>query len=434
MRIKKTITWVAVTVVLGGAAYGLYHHFKSPPARPQYLTARVRRGAVTAKVTASGTLSARVTVQVGSQVSGRISEILVDYNDTVKKDQVIARIDPQLFVAAVRQARASLLTARGELAKSRVDADLAKRQLASAKKVFKSKILSQNDLDAAQAKYGEALAQVEIDRGKVAQAREALRQAEINDSHTTVRSPINGVVLSRNVDVGQTVAASFQTPTLFSIAQDLTKMQVDTSVAEADIGKLRPGMKAQFTVDAYGSQPFEGTVRQIRFSSTTVDNVVTYNAVIDVANPGLRLKPGMTANVTFVLATRKQALLVPNAAFRYRPHPGAGSRSKPGPRSAPFAKASAAPAAHGRVLAGMRGGPPGAALPTGARPRARTVYVLHHGHPQPIRIHTGITDGSVTEVLGGALHPGDEVIVGVSSGKRPSSGMRRRHHGPPHMF
>src|SRR5512137_1056438 len=288
----------------------------------QFETAKVEKGRVVAKVTASGLLSAIVTVQVGSQVSGRIAALFADWNSPVKKGQLIAKIDPALFQASVDQARANLAAAQGNLIKARVQAVDARRQAVRQQELAARKLNAQADLDTAVANADAADAQVAAAEGAVAQTRAALQSAEVNLAYTNIVSPTSGTVISRNVDVGQTVAASLQAPTIFVIAEDLEKMQVDTSVAEADVGRLKAGMPASFTVDAYPGETFRGTVRQIRNAPQTVQNVVTYDAVIDVDNPDLKLKPGMTANVTFVYAEKDDVLRVPNAALRFKPPPG----------------------------------------------------------------------------------------------------------------
>ena len=347
-----------------------------------YVTAPATRGDLVARVTATGTLSALVTVQVGSQVSGRIQELLADFNTPVKKGQVIARIDPRLFQAAVDRERANLLAAEGNLAKARADAEDAERKFARARALQAERVVSRADLDTAESTATAAKGQVAAAEGAVAQARAALNQAKVNLDYSTIESPTDGVVIARNVDVGQTVAASLQAPTLFLIAQDLTKMQVDTSVAEADVGKLRAAMPATFTVDAYPGERFHGVVRQIRNAPETKLNVVTYDAVLDVGNDDLRLKPGMTANVTFVVAERRGVLKVPNAALRFTP-PDETRR------------------AADREASG---------------PDHRAVWVLRDGKPERVEVRTGITDGSFTEVKSGALRAGDAVITDSSGG------------------
>ncbi|HEY6004768.1 MAG TPA: efflux RND transporter periplasmic adaptor subunit, partial [Anaeromyxobacter sp.] len=327
-RRKIVVAAVVAALVAAGGIWRWRSGGKSGPAAIE--TARVDRGRIVAKVTATGTLSALVTVQVGSQVSGRIASLEADFNSPVKKGQVIARIDPQLFDAAVEQARANAVAAQGNLAKAKAQALDAQRQLERTRALAERKLVAQADLDTAEAGADAAKASVEAAQGSLEQTRAALHQAQVNLAYTRIVSPTNGVVISRNVDVGQTVAASLQAPTLFVIAEDLSKMQVDTSVAEADVGRLRAGMPATFTVDAFPGEVFRGNVRQVRNAPQTVQNVVTYDAVVDVSNPEQKLKPGMTATATFVYAEKDDVLRVPNAALRFRPPPGFGGDRKGG--------------------------------------------------------------------------------------------------------
>jgi len=425
---RRRVARILAAVVLLAAAAGGFAYWRSKSRKPatRFETVRVERGRVVAKVTASGTLSAIVTVQVGSQVSGRVAALYADYNSPVKKGQLIAKIDPALFDAAVEQARANLVAAQGNLAKAKAQAVDAERQYRRNGELLAERLVSQADLDTAQATAEAARATVVASNGAVAQAKAMLNQAEVNLKYTNILSPTNGVVISRSVDVGQTVAASLQAPTLFVIAEDLAKMQVDTSVAEADVGRLREGMSVTFTVDAYPAEAFTGVVRQIRNSPQTVQNVVTYDAVIDVANPQLKLRPGMTANVTFIYAEKDDVLRVPNAALRFRPSSALAAR-----RSDPSQAAGQAGAAGGRR-------PAGASSPaTGSRsgtetPDRKTVWVLRGDQPERVRIRAGISDGSVTEVVEGELQAGDPVITDASGGTSsaspggpPPGGMRR---------
>jgi HlyD family secretion protein len=388
----------------------------------RFVTARADRGPIVAKVTASGTLSALVTVQVGSQVSGRIKELLVDFNAPVTKGQVIARIDPQLFDAALAQARANSVAARADLSRAKVQAVDADRQLARAQGLFDRKLIAQADLDAAQTNADAMRAAVESADGRVAQAQAALNQAGVNLAYTTIVSPISGMVISRNVDVGQTVAASLQAPTLFVIAEDLKRMQVDTTVAEADIGRLRDGMTALFTVDAYPGERFQGSVRQIRNAATTVQNVVTYDAVIDVDNPEMKLKPGMTANVTFVYAQKDAALRVPNSALRFRATPEMLARSSVG-------AGPSRPDAPSEMMKGVDGREKGASAGAQAANK-RTVWRQRDAETLPVMITVGITDGVLTEVVDGGLEDGDAVVIDAvgGSGAGPSRGGPFRPH------
>jgi HlyD family secretion protein len=378
-------------------------------------TASVERGKIVAKVTATGTLSALVTVQVGSQVSGRIAELRADFNSTVKKGQLIAKIDPQLFQATVEQQRANLVAAQGNLAKARAQAIDAKRQADRARELAAKQLIAQADADTAISNADALAAAVQAAEGTVGQTKAALSSAEVNLAYTNILSPTNGTVISRNVDVGQTVAASLQAPTIFVIAEDLAKMQVDTNVAEADVGRLRSGMGATFTVDAYPSEVFRGAVRQIRNAPQTVQNVVTYDAVIDVDNAELKLKPGMTANVTFVYAEKDDVLKVPNAALRFKPPPGLLGD----------AGGAKAPTGGGAQAAGATGRGPVSGTRPGEPLDRRTVWAYEDDKPTTHRIRTGISDGTWTEVVEGDLKAGDLVITDVLGSGRDLSAMRR---------
>ncbi|HUK33264.1 MAG TPA: efflux RND transporter periplasmic adaptor subunit, partial [Vicinamibacterales bacterium] len=344
------------------------------------------RGPVVYTVTASGTLSALVTVQVGAQVSGRVQEILVDYNSPVKADQVIAKLDPLLLQAAVDQAHANFLTAQSTLKTNTAQARNATLQLERSKRLLAQQLMAQSDFDTTQANADVANAQVDAAKSSLEVATATLHQAEVNLGYATITSPIDGTVISRNVDVGQTVAAAFQAPVLFLIAKDLRQMQVDTSVAEADVGRLTTGMSATFTVDAYPGEPFVGRVRQIRSSPTTVQNVVTYDAVIDVNNSALKLKPGMTANTSFVVARRDNVLRVPNAAIRFQPDQKLfqqlGITLRP---------------------------------PVTETPSMKDVWVLRNDRPVLEHLTVGISDGTETEVVGGDVQAGDRLVVDMSA-------------------
>jgi HlyD family secretion protein len=380
---KRRAVWIGGILALAGVIAALtLGSARRNPASSAYETIKIERGRIVARVTASGTLSALVTVQVGSQVSGRIQDLYVDFNSPVRRGQVLAKIDPQFFRAEVEQAKANVAAAEGNLAKAKAQAVDAHRQYQRAKTLVEhEQLIAQSDLDTADANAQSADAQIQAMQGAVAQARASLYQAEVNLGYTTISSSIDGTVISRNVDVGQTVAASLQAPTLFTIAQDLKKMQVDTNVSEADVGKLSAGMPTAFTVDAFSGETFKGTIRQIRNAPQSVQNVVTYDAVIDVDNSDLRLRPGMTANVTFTYAEKADALKLPNAALRFRP---------------PAEIAATAPRAE--------------------RDR-RTVWVLRDGEPKPISIRTGLSDGSVTEVAEGDLREGDSLITEATSSR-----------------
>jgi HlyD family secretion protein len=387
-----------------------------------YETATVDKGPVIARITATGVLSALVTVQVGAQVSGRITSITVDFNSPVKKGQLITKLDPVLYQAGVDNARANWVAAKAQVAKADVQELDAKRQYDRTVVLKQQDLMSQADLDTAEATWRAAVAQTGTAKGQLEQARASLKQAEENLNYTSIFSPIDGVVISRNIDVGQTVAASLQAPTLFTIAEDLRRMQVDTSVAEADVGKLHDGMEATFLVDAYPNEKFSGRIRQIRNAPQTVQNVVTYDAVIDVANPDLKLKPGMTANVTVVYAERQDVIRVPNAALRFRPPPEMlaqlGGGRAPGN---PGRTAGGAPGSPGGGGGGQRGPTAGARPPAAVGEGQKTLWVLRDGKPLPVRVTTGVSDGTLSEVSEGSLKLGDVVITGIASAPAPGT-------------
>ena len=388
---KRFFPWIALIVVLLLVAFVVRQCRNGGGAN--YQTATVTRGAITQAVTATGTLNPVVNVQVGSQVSGNITKLFVDFNSQVKAGQVVAQIDPALFQATVTQAE-------GDLASAQALLELAKLNATRTQDLFARKTSSQADLDQAMANLHQAEANVKIKQG-------ALDKAKADLEHCTIRSPIDGVVISRNVDVGQTVAASLQAPVIFQIANDLTKMQIDANVAEADVGVLEVGQNVDFTVDAFPMRTFHGKVVQVRNAPITVQNVVTYDTVIGVSNPDLKLKPGMTANVSIIVAQKDNVLQIKNAALRYRPSEG-------GP-----AEISSAKAAGG----GSPSRAPGGAQRGGGHERRtsdRTVYVLSGSRPQAVQIKTGISDGVVTEVIEG-LKEGDRVVTAELASKSPAA-------------
>jgi HlyD family secretion protein len=375
------MVWSVVIAVVVGAVWRIRRSAATPAVpdvRYEHVTADV--GPIVAKVTASGTLSALVTVQVGAQVSGRVKDIYVDYNSPVTAGQVIATLDPLLFQAALDQAKANLLTADSNLKTAQAQATNAALTFERSKSLLARGLIAQSDFDTAQANNEVAKAQVAAATSGMEVARATQHQAEVNLGYTTITSPIDGTVISRNIDVGQTVASAFQAPVLFNIAKDLRKMQVDTSVSEADIGRLTTGMKATFTVDAYPDEPFTGRVRQIRSSPTTVQNVVTYDAVIDVDNTALKLKPGMTANVSLVVAHNDHALRVPNAALRFQPDMA--------------------------LLKQL-----GVAIPSAGAGNTKWLWRLVDNRPIPEQVRVGLSDGTLTEVLDGKVHAGDALVT-----------------------
>src|SRR5687767_10620401 len=315
---RKILLIVLVVALLGAAGYGYYRYSQKPEA-PTITTARVTRGDLAETVGATGALQAVTTVQVGTQVSGTIQELNADFNSLVRKGQVLARLDPSLIQSQIEQARANLIRAEADLERLRVALDDSRTKLARAKELAAKKLIAQTELEAAEVTVRSAEAQLRSQQAGVTQSQASLRQNQVNLAHTVIESPIDGLVISRNVDVGQTVAASMSAPTLFVLAADLTKMQVLASLDESDVGRIRPGQAVRFRVDAFPTEEFTGNVTQVRLQPTTVQNVVTYQTVIDVPNPDLKLKPGMTANVNIEIARRTNVLRVPNGALRFRP-------------------------------------------------------------------------------------------------------------------
>jgi HlyD family secretion protein len=350
-----------------------------------YQTVAVDRGPILAKVTANGALSALVTVNVGSQVSGRVQTLRADFGSTVKQGDVVATIDPSMFQAAAAQATANHRATLAAVERAKAQQLNAEKQLARAQALHREGLMTSAELETAEASLAVARADLRLAVSNVSQAKAARDQSELNLRYTTIVSPIDGVVISRNVDVGQTVAATLQAPTLFTIAQDLTHMQVDTNVAEADVGKVSTGMDVTFTVDAYPGRTFHGRLRQVRDNAQTIQNVVTYDAVVDVDNGARLLKPGMTANVTFAYAHEADAVRVPNAALRFRPDAAS--------------------------VAEMTGGRPLPPTP----PDRRLIWLLRSGKPVAVTLRPGISDGTFTALGDGDVHAGDLAIVETQS-------------------
>jgi HlyD family secretion protein len=394
---KTRIAAAGVTLALASGAGLWFYKRADAKEAPAYRFAAVERGSVRATVSATGALSAVRTVQVGTQASGQVSAIYVDFNDRVKKGQLIARIDPTLQQQSVQDAQAGLERAEAQL-------DQAKREYDRNKQLFDAKVITETEFVTAQANYRVADANVKS-------ADIALGRARQNLSYTNIYAPIDGVIVERNVDVGQTVAASFSAPQLFLIANDLTQMQILASVDESDIGKIKEGQSVSFTVSSYADETFSGTVQQVRLQSTTTENVVNYTVVVSVANPKGTLLPGMTATVKFLTSEASDVLTVPNAALRYRP------TTAPSAPSAPSAGAqTATPNASQRPQRGQGS--------QGARP-ARTggdsVSVLWKldaaGNPAPVPVRAGLSDGQRTQVTplrDAGLDAGVQIIVGAA--------------------
>ncbi|MDO9226886.1 MAG: efflux RND transporter periplasmic adaptor subunit [Pseudomonadota bacterium] len=410
--------WLSLLLVVLAAAAMLWawQPWNKAEARPQYRLGQVERGALSAAVSASGALNALVTVQVGSQVSGLIKEIHADFNAEVKRGQVIARLDPETFETRVAQAeadvkvaesaaevaRGGLLSRQAEEGKARIALDDALRTLERKRSLVAQQFISPAELDTAQAAAdiareqvrlvradaGVAAAQVGSAQAGIAQRRAALRQARVELGHTVIRSPVEGVVISRNVDVGQTVAASFQAPVLFVIARDLAKMEINVAVDEADVGRVQPGQKVRFSVDAYPGERFTGAVGQIRKAPQSNNNVTTYSVMATVANPEHKLLPGMTANARILTEERKAVLKVPNEALRFRPLDAEGVPIK----------------------LEVRAREEGPGIP------GRVWVVGKEGKPAPIVVRLGVSDGKATEILKGELKEGMEIILAMAEG------------------
>ena len=416
---KKRLGLILTLVVLVGIGIFVWR-WRAGHKEPEvtFKTAPIEQRRIVAKVTASGTLQATVTVQVGAQVSGRIQKLFADFNSTVKKGELVAKIDPQLFQAAVEQANANFVSAKAGVAKADAqlhDADLQEKRT---KALFDQTLASAADLQSAETNLSVARAGVDVAKASLEQAQASLHQAQVNLSYTNIYSPIDGTVISRSVDVGQTVAASLQAPVLFTIAEDLRKMQVHTNVAEGDVGRLMTGQEATFTVDAFPGQRFKGKIGQIRNAAQTLQNVVTYDAVIDVDNTDLRLRPGMTATVTVLYAERQSVLAVANAALRFRP----GSDVL-GPTSA--SAGARAPDAGSRPRTGERPTPSG-------ETEQRAFWLVRGGKPEQVSIVAGLSDGTVTEVVSGDVHAGDEAIVdAIVAGKSAAAANQGGSSGSP---
>ena len=385
---KKIVIGIIVGVVVVTA---IFLGFRKKDNGVNFRTEKVIKGNLDESVTATGTVNPVSTVLVGTQVSGKIKELYADFNSVVKESQLIALIDPVTFEAQVEQAKANLLSSKANVEKAEASLLDAKRTFERNKELFaKNLIISKSILDTSETNHEAAQAQLSSAKAEVAQTEASLKVAETNLRYTRILSPVKGVVVSRNVDVGQTVAASFQTPTLFSIAQDLKEMQIDTNVDESDIGKIQVGQHVEFTVDAYPELTFKGTVFQVRNAPISIQNVVTYDVVVKVDNSDLRLKPGMTANVSIITARKKGILKIPNIALRFKP---SETINKPSEK-------------------------------TGS-----AIWVVKNGKPNRIKVVTGISDGSYTELVSGNISEKEEVIVEALSKEKDKG-----RSGMPRMF
>ncbi len=379
----KKIIGVIILIIFVFIAFFI---FKGSKKLPKFKTESIISGEISQTVTASGTVNPVTSISVGTQVSGTIKKLYVDFNSPVKKGQLLAEIDPSLFEAQVAQTRANLYSAQANLQKIKSIVVNDEKTYKRNKELYSKNFISRSDVDLAEATYNSGKAQINAANAQIAQASAALQNNLTNLRYTKIISPVNGIVVTRNIDVGQTVAASFQTPTLFLVAQDLTQMYIYTSVSEADIGKIKLGQDVEYTLDGYPDSIFKGKVKQIRISPTTVQNVVTYDVVISVNNKDYILKPGMTANVSIITAKKKNILLVPNASLRFTPNFGDDA------------------------------------------PKYKTqgIWILVKEKPERINVKTGISDGINTEIISDKLKKGDLVITQIAEKSKKSANNRPR--------
>jgi len=432
--IRRTWIWVFAILVIVAAVAAFRLTRKTDP---EYFTAKVDKGDIRQVIDATGTINPVTSVQVGSQVSGMISKLYVDFNSKVTKGQVIAEIDPKLFQGAVLQAQADLqnsqallAAAKANLAKDQATRQQNKLDYDRAVALQRQAVNSQQQLDQAKATYDAITAQVGSDQAaiqqaeaQVAQKTASLRVAQTNLDYTIIRAPINGTVVARNIDIGQTVAASLQAPTLFMIALDLTKMQVYAKTDEGDVGQIRPGQKADFQVDAFPKEMFHGIVFQVRMNATSVQNVVTYDTIVNFDNPQLKLFPGMTAYVSIPVASVTDIVKIPNAALRYKP-------------DLPTEKVQELYSKYGVTASTTRPNPiattqPGATGRERAVPKPNSttgsdtavVWKLQQDKSlRPLQVHIGLTDHTYTALTSGDVQPGDELVTGATTAKQETSG------------
>ena len=438
--------WIVVLAVLAVGVLASRAFLSKGADDVRFRTEAVSRGPLVSSVTATGTVNPVKTVQVGTYVSGPVQAIDVDFNSPVRQGQRVAKIDPRPFQLRVDQAQAGLANARARADKARADLRYKQTNLGRTRSLAGDGIVSRDTLDTIASGVEQARAEVALQEAALQQAQAQLEEARVNLGYTDITSPVDGVVVSRSIDVGQTVAASFQTPTLFLIAEDLTKMQVNANVSEADIGTVAEGQRATFTVDAFPDRSFAGTVVQTRNAPLNVQNVITYDVIIAANNEDLALRPGMTANVVVETGRRDEALRVPTAALRFRPpadvrngDDGGDTAAADRERSAGHgAPSTGAGGAHGAASGGQgRGGHqalPGRAASNGDAVPDRApgrVWVLDGEDPKPVRITTGLSDDQYTEVVDGPMQEGDPVIVAID---RPRDSTAAAPGGQPPGF
>ncbi len=380
---KKYLIYIIALLAIAGISYKLLNRTAGGTV---YKTQKIENGDIMESITASGTINPLSTVSVGSQASGRIAEIYVDYNSVVKKGLLLALIDQENAKATVQQREAALEIAKAQVAVEENNIKYYKKALNRISKLNASKYSTEKDLEAAERDYDNSVAQLALEQAQVKQAQASLDSAKTELSYTEIKAPVDGIVISKAVEVGQTVAASFETPEIFSVAEDLTKMQIEASVVEADIAKVKEGQKVRFTVDSYADDYFYGTVTQVRNEATTTSNVVTYTVVIGIDNTEMKLKPGMTANVEIITAEEKDVMLVPNQALRFYIDDSDNAK----------------------------------------RYKDRGVWILKNGKPERVTVKIGVSDDDNTEILESSLKVGDEVIVSKALSSEDTQKMRLR--------
>ena len=386
MKLKKRYIIPIIIIIILAIGFALVKKIKSAP---KYTTVPIGHNTITQVVEASGTINPVQTVDIGSQVSGKIEAIYVDYNSEVKKGQLLAQIDTSLFEAQLQQASASVANAKANYQKIIAVMENDKKTYNRYKNLYARNFIAKSELDYAESTYFSDVAQINAAKAQIMQAEASYKTAAANMRYTKIISPVDGIVVSRAVDVGQTVAASFQTPTLFMVAQDLTKMQIETNVSEGDIGKVKVGQEADYTLDGYQDSVFKGKVSQVRISPTTVSNVVTYTVIIEVDNEDGKLIPGMTANVSIITSKKENVMTVPNSALKFTPQQN------------------------------------------GQKYNSQGIWIMENRRPKRVNIETGVSDDSNTEVISKELTGNEEVIIGManakksgkSSGGRPPMGM-----------
>jgi len=431
--IKRNLIWVLVVI----AGVGIFAAFSfNRKTEAEYFTAKVEKGDIRDVIQATGTINPVTSVQVGSQVSGMVSKLYVDFNSKVKKGQIVAEIDPALFQGAVLQARADLQNAKASLAATKSNLLKDQATLTQNKLDFQrfsnlsgQGVTSQQQEDQARAAYDAMRAQVESDKAAIQQAEAQIAQktanlevAQTNLDYTVIRAPINGTVVNRSVDIGQTVAASLQAPTLFTIALDLTKMQVYAKTDEGDVGQIRPGLPVDFQVDAFPKEVFRGTVDQVRMNATTVQNVVTYDTIVDFDNPQLKLFPGMTAYVAIPVAAANDVVKIPNAALRYKPDLSPEKIQELYQKYGIQASQTAAPRQTAAASSQGNGAKAQRRETSAGSDNAIVWRLLSDKSLQPVPVHVGLTDHTYTALLAGSLQPGEELVTGATTAKSASAG------------